>query len=194
MFNGKKLILASGSPRRSALLSEHGYDFEVIKSGAPEVMSQGMDPVHLTSDNASVKANYVANYNKSRLVLGADTIVILDGRILGKPENSTDAIEMLGKLSGRAHNVMTAVALVCMENDINEIFTVISTVRFDDIPKSWIIDYVKGGEPMDKAGAYAIQGGAGKWIEGFDGSKTNIIGLPMEALKEKLYEIGYITG
>ena len=187
----KKLILASSSPRRSSLLNEYGYQFEVIKSGALESMDKSIGAERLTRLNALAKANNVARWNRGRLVLSADTLVALGNDILGKPKDEDSAIEMLCRLSGRAHTVITAVALVCCTRAIKNVFSVKSKLKFADIQKSWIIEYVKAGEPMDKAGAYSIEGEVSQWVEEISGSKTNIIGLPMEVLAKELIGLGY---
>lgn len=193
------LILASASPRRRELLGEAGIEFEVIPAHVDESLRQGEAPLDYALRLAREKAGQVAAEHPCRWVLGADTIVVLlEGtgrdRIIGKPNSEGEAAEILQALSGRRHSVTTACALVkasvrgALPARI-ESFHVTSEVWFRPLREDEILAYIRTGEPMDKAGAYAIQGGAANFVEGFQGSWTNIVGLPMEALLVRLAEV-----
>jgi len=185
------LVLASSSPRRSMLLRKEGYAFETVKAFVSEVLPEGMPPEigvrHLAIRKAQAGLTRWLDLggNIQDVVLGADTMVVLDARILGKPATPAEAEEMLQRLSGRTHFVLTGVALISgsgkLEADVVE-----TVVRFRQLLTDEIKAYVVGGEPMDKAGAYGIQGEAGKFVTSFEGSLTNVIGLPMEYLLEHL--------
>ncbi|MDR3541795.1 MAG: Maf family protein [Desulfosporosinus sp.] len=185
------LVLASSSPRRAMLLRERGYAFETVMSSVSEVLSEGTTPEigvrQLAVRKAQAGLTHWLNLggNIRDVVLGADTMVVLGARILGKPTTSDEAEEMLRSLSGRTHVVLTGVALISgsgrLEADVVE-----TVVRFRQLLTDEIKAYVVGGEPMDKAGAYGIQGEAGKFVASFEGSLTNVIGLPMEYLMEHL--------
>jgi len=173
------------------LLREVGYPFETVKCSVSEVLSEGMPPKigvrHLAVRKAQAGlTNWLdLGGDIQDVVLGADTMVALGARILGKPTTPAEAEEMLQSLSGRTHVVLTGVALISgsgrLEADVVE-----TVVRFRQLLTEEIKAYVVGGEPMDKAGAYGIQGEAGKFVESFEGSLTNVIGLPMEYLMEHL--------
>lgn len=181
-----KLILASASPRRSELLDAGGYDFEVRLSKAEEI--QEGEPSHVVTVNARSKAQAVSALYPGRTVLGADTVVALDGVIYGKPADRADAFRMLRSLSGKTHIVCTG---VCVTDGIRcDIRSDISYVTFRPLTDREIDDYIETGEPMDKAGAYAIQGGAGKFVSELKGSMSNVIGLPMETAGEMLADFG----
>ena len=185
------LVLASSSPRRAMLLREEGYAFETVISSVSEVLAEGTMPEIGVRQLAVRKAQAGLTHwldlggNIQDVVLGADTMVVLGARILGKPTTPAEAQEMLQSLSGRAHVVLTGVALISgsgrLEADVVE-----TVVRFRKLDTDEIKAYVVGGEPMDKAGAYGIQGEAGKFVTSFEGSLTNVIGLPMEYIVEHL--------
>ena len=185
------LILASSSPRRSMLLRKEGYAFETVKASVSEVLPEGMPPEigvrHLAIRKAQAGLTHWLDLggNVQDVVLGADTMVVLDARILGKPATPVEAEEMLQRLSGRTHVVLTGVALISGSGRL-EANVVETIVRFRQLLTDEIKAYVVGGEPMDKAGAYGIQGEAGKFVTSFEGSLTNVIGLPMEYLLEHL--------
>ncbi len=180
------LILASASPRRRELLSEAGIPFEIIPAQVDETPVEGETPLEYASRVAREKATVISLLHPDKWVLGADTVVIVDNMILGKPYTQEEAIGMLRLLSGRQHEVLTAVALVCstLDSPTMEVaeFHVASQVIFRDLNEKEIQDYVETNEPMDKAGAYAIQGGAAGFVERYVGSWSNIVGLPMEEL------------
>jgi septum formation protein len=174
------------------LLREGGYAFETVQASVSEVLPEGMPPEigagHLAVRKAQAGLSQWLDRggNLQDVVLGADTMVVLDGTcILGKPSTPAEAEEMLQKLSGRTHAVLTGVALVSGLGRL-EVDVVKTVVRFRQLLIGEIKAYVLGGEPMDKAGAYGIQGEAGKFVESFEGSLTNVIGLPMEYLLEHL--------
>ncbi len=169
-------ILASASPRRRELLEGMGCEFRVRVSDAEEV-SEGISPEETALQNARNKALAVAELCPELPVLGADTVVALDSRIFGKPKDRKDAEEMLRQLSGRAHHVITGIAFVRRGEIIAE--PEVTEVRFGPMTEQEIVSYVRTGEPMDKAGAYAIQGRAEAWIQGISGSWSNVVGLPL---------------
>jgi len=174
------IILASASPRRKELLKQIGCSFKVEVSQAEEIMSGDMAPVELVQDNARSKALAVWRNNPQQAVLGADTVVVVDGEIFGKPHDEAEAASYLRRLSGRAHQVITGVALCQKEQVLTE--AVVTEVVFAAVSDSEIREYIATGEPMDKAGAYAIQGRAAAFIEGIRGSFSNVVGLPLRAV------------
>ncbi|MCG3197788.1 MAG: Septum formation protein Maf [bacterium] len=192
-------ILASASPRRRELLREAGIAFEGIPARVDESLSQGEAPLDYALRLAKEKAWQVAELHPGRWVLGADTIVVLTQdngieRILGKPESKEEAARILSALSGKRHWVTTACALVMTQGESPhpvriETFHVTSEVWFRKLSEAEIWAYVRTGEPMDKAGAYAIQGGAANFVEKFHGSWSNIVGLPMEELQAHLARV-----
>ncbi|MDA8229690.1 MAG: Maf family protein [Desulfitobacterium hafniense] len=185
------LVLASSSPRRSMLLDEWGYTFEIIMASVDEELPEEISPERAVRELAMKKA--LAGLNKrleaggseDDVILGADTVVVLDGRILGKPSGPQEARAMLEGLSGRNHEVWTGVALVSPSSG-SETTGICTMVNFRELLPGEIESYVLTGEPLDKAGAYGIQGGAAKFVSSVDGSYTNVIGLPMEYLSERL--------
>ncbi|MDR3599994.1 MAG: Maf family protein [Desulfosporosinus sp.] len=185
------LVLASSSPRRAMLLRKGGYAFETVKVSVSEVLLDEMPPDsgvrHLAIRKAQAGLAHWLDLggNLQDVVLGADTMVVLDARVLGKPTTPVEAEEMLQSLSGRTHIVLTGVALISGAGRL-EANVVKTVVRFRQLLTDEIKAYVVSGEPMDKAGAYGIQGEAGKFVASFAGSLTNVIGLPMEYLLEHL--------
>jgi septum formation protein len=192
----RKLILASGSPRRRELLSLAGYQFEVQPSSIPELRQPGEDAVRFATRLAREKAEEVfarravsSAAAEPATVLGADTVVVCDGEVMGKPSDPTDAARMLFLLSGRTHHVITGVAVVWSEHPVPalEVAAELTQVTMLTLSREEIQAYVAGGEPMDKAGAYAIQGYAGRWIPRISGCYFNVVGLPL-ALVASLLE------
>jgi septum formation protein len=185
------LVLASASPRRRELLTQAGFVFSVHPAHIPEDPLADEDPIAYVTRLAREKAEAVyrelsgaaresakkALDGQSFVVLGADTTVTLDGHILGKPEDAADAARMLRMLSGRTHRVITGVAVVTAERV--EVAAEVTAVRFLTLSEHEVAAYVAGGEPMDKAGAYAIQGQAAKWIPRVEGCYFNVVGLPL---------------
>lgn len=183
------LILASASPRRRELLAQCGIEFEVISADDPEPLREAAeDCLAFVRRAAEAKASQVARRHPRRLVLGADTIVVVDDEVLGKPADAQDAAAMLRRLSGREHCVHTGVALLSAAGDEIDIDsrTATSRVTFRLLSDAEIQAYVATGEPMDKAGAYGIQGLGGRLVARFQGSFTNIVGLPMELVRQML--------
>ena len=186
-----RLILASASPRRKELLGLLGVPFEVV----PSAYEERLPAIHpevdrLAAHLAGEKARDVAARHPGRLVLGADTIVTLDGRVYGKPAGSTDAARMLRELSGRTHQVVTGVALLGRRDGEPVIFAESTDVTFRDLDEREIATYVATEEPMDKAGAYAIQGIGAMLIEGIRGDYTNVVGLPVPRVVRLLLDAG----
>lgn len=185
----RSFILASGSPRRKQLLKKIVPDFKVISSDTQELKSHSGGPLTLVQENAKKKAISVAAKNPSCWVLGADTLVFYQKKILGKPKDLDEAVEMLSFLSGKTHEVATGVSLQCNEINIAKTFSETSSVTFKPISKNEIRLYFKEVNPLDKAGAYAIQTNADMIIDRFMGSYFNVVGLPLESLGEILKEL-----
>ena len=185
----RPLILASCSPRRKELLSQIISGFEVVPSDAEELKVHEDGPVKLVETNAKLKADSVASQNKGHWVLGADTLVFYNDKILGKPRDIDEAVEMLLFLSGKSHKVATGVSLQCMELEFEKTFSETTRVQFKQIDKSSILDYFSHVDPLDKAGAYAIQTFSDLIIEGFEGSYSNVVGLPLEKLEKALSQL-----
>jgi septum formation protein len=178
------LVLASSSPRRRELLSILGVPFTVQSADIDESTRAGESPSQYASRLAREKAQAVAVDRSADMVLGADTIVILGNEVLGKPRDGEDASRMLQALSGKVHQVTTAVCLAMNGHCHEHVET--TGVFMREIPEAEIRDYIATGEPMDKAGAYAIQGGAAKWIYRIEGDYFNVVGLPLAAVWELL--------
>jgi septum formation protein len=182
------LILASNSPRRRALLAEAGYEFEVIVPAVSEVAWAYLSLRELTIANATRKGLAVSHVHPRRIVLAADTLVALEGEVIGKPRDLNHARVILRRLSGRTHRVCTGVCIVGLQKKIS--FAEISEVRFYQLNESAIANYFRVVNPIDKAGAYAAQGTGQSIIESVEGSFTNVIGLPMERTTEVLAQFG----
>lgn len=179
-----ELILASASPRRRELLAGLGVDFHAAAADIDETPMPGEAADHYTRRMAREKAMAVRQNSSNAWVIGADTTVVVDGTILGKPADSADARRMLKMLSGRWHEAMSAVTLA--GEDFDATLLNVTRVRFADLPAAWIEGYIAGGEPMDKAGAYGIQGRAAIWIPELEGSYTGVMGLPLFETAELL--------
>lgn len=187
---GRCVVLASGSPRRRELLSTLLNEFGIQVSGAPEQVDPSHSPAENVLEIARSKAEAVVPKAGRCLVLSADTDVVLDGEILGKPLDGADAEEMLRRLSGREHEVLTAVVLIDPVNARLWETVVSSRVRIRDLSNAEIQRYVATGEPLDKAGGYAIQGEAASMVEEVDGCFTNVVGLPICATRDLLNSAG----
>lgn len=183
------LVLASQSPRRIELMRNAGYVFEVLAVDAEEVHDASLTPEELTIENARRKAAAAAALRPDALVIGADTLVYVDGQPLGKPRDMRDAASMLQRLSGRTHEVCTGVALAQRGGASLRTFAVISAVTFKRLSDESIEAYYRHVNPLDKAGGYAIQERSELIIDHTDGSWSNIVGLPMERLKEELNSV-----
>jgi septum formation protein len=183
------LVLASASPRRRELLTQAGYTFRVHPAHIPEDPIAGEDPIayvtRLAAEKAQAVYELISGSEPEVMVLGADTTVTLDNHILGKPEDAADAARMLRLLSGRTHRVITGVSLVSAAGV--QTAAEVTAVQFHSLSEGEIQAYIAVGEPMDKAGAYAIQGFAARWIPRIEGCYFNVVGLPI-ALVSTLLE------
>jgi septum formation protein len=187
-----KLILASASPRRAEILRDAGIAFNVLSSAVDETGMPGEAPQDLVQRLAAAKADLVAaRAIGPAIVIAADTIVALENLILGKPRTSEDARQMLERLSGRTHSVYTGVALIRLPDAERLEFTEVTHVHFKSLSAEEIANYLSSGESFDKAGAYAIQGRAGRFIPRIDGCYFNIVGLPLSRLCKELSELGW---
>ncbi len=182
----KKIILASASPRRRELLGIAGVQFEVITKDVDESVPEGIEPHEAAVMTAKKKALAVAEEYSDSVVIGADTIVVANGKILGKPKDEKDAFNMLKMLSGIEHQVITGVCIVC-KNKIKT-FEKTSSVRFYGLSDKEIEAYIQTGEPMDKAGSYGIQGKGSLLVESISGDYFNIVGLPVASTVRALKE------
>jgi len=191
------IVLASASPRRQELLRNAGIPFTVCPANIPEIPSAGESPRDCAERLAREKARAVLLQQPRKFVLGADTIVVVDGEILGKPRDEADAMRMLRLLSGRTHQVITGVCLVGpsletgnqkLETGFEDTRSETTLVTMTALTDDDIHSYVATGEPMDKAGAYAIQGMASRWIPRIDGDYFNVVGLPVALVHRMLQE------
>lgn len=187
-----RIILASASPRRKEILSTIFPKFDIICSEADE-SAEVEAPAQLVEELARLKAESVfARLGRpaEALVIGSDTVVAAEGEILGKPTDKADAQRMISMLSGRSHSVFTGVCLI--SEQLTEVFHEETRVHFRKLDDAEIEAYISTDEPYDKAGAYAIQGAAGAFVESIDGSFTNVMGLPAEGLKHRLIQLKII--
>lgn len=182
-----RVVLASASPRRRELLAQIGVGVEVRPADVDETPHPDEDPADLVSRLATMKAD-AALAASDEVVIAADTVVCVDGQTLGKPVDDADAVAVLRKLSGRSHEVTTGVAVQTGDRSATAVER--TEVRFRAISDAEIIEYVATGEPMDKAGAYAIQGYANVFVTGMVGSDTNVIGLPLATTAALLGQVG----
>ena len=180
------LILASASPRRAELLRQLKLDFQVVPSEAAELLDENWSPFEICQLNAHRKARAVAKKHPDALVLGADTLVFLDGEILGKPAKAADAERMLAQLQGRTHQVVTGVCLVHLRVHRERVFAVSTEVTFHPLDAGQIRDYLAKVNPLDKAGGYAIQEHGDLIISEISGSYSNVVGLPLERLRGEM--------
>lgn len=188
---GGRLVLASASPRREELLRELGVPFTVVPSGLPEDLPPGPAEGSVQA-LALAKARAVARRIGTGVVLAADTVVVLSGTVFGKPSDPEDARRMLRALSGRLHEVITGVALVEAPARREISTAVVTRVRMARYGEEEIEAYLATGEPLDKAGAYAIQGAGGRLVAHVDGCYTNVVGLPLSTTRRLLAEWGLI--
>ncbi len=180
------LILASASPRRAELLRQLGLEFQVVPSAAAEPQPEHLTARELSQLNAYRKARAVAKHHLDALVLGADTIVCLGPRLYGKPRDLADAARMLGELQGRTHQVVTGVCLVHLRAHRQRLFAETTDVTFRPLNAAGIARYLQQVNPLDKAGAYAIQEHGELIVREISGSLTNVVGLPVERLQAEL--------
>jgi septum formation protein len=186
MMNLPPLILASASPRRSALLAQLGLEFRVVASALPEVHHHEFTAREIAGLNAYRKARVVAKKFPDALVLGADTLVYLDTELFGKPSSREDAHRMLERLQGRTHEVVTAICLIHLRDHRQRTFAETTAVTFRPLEAVDIRRYFDRVDPLDKAGAYAIQESGDLIVERISGSYSNVVGLPLERLREEL--------
>jgi septum formation protein len=187
-----KLILASASVRRAEILHDAGFSFTVLSSAVDETPYPGETPHDLVQRLAAAKAELVAARAVGpAIVIGADTIVTLEGHIFGKPRSTDDARHMLEKLSAHTHAVVTGVALIRLPDAERLTFVESTLVHFAALSANEISRYLATGEPHDKAGAYAIQGRAGRYIPRIEGCYFNIVGLPLARLQQALASLGW---
>lgn len=182
------LILASASPRRAELLAQMGLSFRIVQSDVPEISHDQLTAREVAQVNAYRKARTVAKRHVDALVLGADTVVCAGQVLFGKPSDQAEALRMLEQLQGRTHQVITAVCLLYLREHRQRLFAETTDVTFKALGSSEIESYIARTNPLDKAGAYAIQEHGEMLIERVDGSHSNVIGLPVERLKEALEE------
>lgn len=186
----KPLILASKSPRRRELLEALGVEFDVCSSDAEELEGSEWDPKELVQKNADIKASDVASRFPDRWVLGSDTVVAADGRVYGKPKTMAGAERMLQNLQGRVHHVYTGVCLFHHLTEQRELWCEGTSVAFRSLNIAQIRDYLSRIDPLDKAGAYAIQEGGERIVSRIEGSLSNVVGLPLESLELVLARLG----
>jgi septum formation protein len=184
------LVLASGSPRRRQLLSEAGYEFEVVSAPVEELSHDWLSARELTIWNAARKTAAACKMAPNAVLLAADTLVAVDGEVLGKPADFEHAVEILRRLSGRVHEVWTAVRIVDPARRRSQSFHEMSRVHFRSLDDRVIRDYLAKIDPLDKAGAYAAQGDGQDIIQKIEGSYTNVVGLPMEKTSRALALFG----
>lgn len=193
VMSEKRLILGSGSPRRRELLEEMGYVFEVVTTDVEEVHDAGMGLAELCELNAALKARAVTGLvGGDAVVLGGDTLVSLDGEALGKPKSEEEAVGMLRRLSGRAHEVCTGMCLV--GDGREERFHVVTEVVFKELDDGLIREYMGRVDVMDKAGSYAVQECGEMIVEEVRGDFSNVVGLPQEELRKRLEGFGLQAG
>ncbi len=185
-----KLILASASPRRRELLAGVGLTFEVIPSAVEEIRESGETVSEYVSRLSLEKAREVARRHANAWIIGADTVVHIDGVILEKPRDEAEAREMLERISGREHTVYSGLTLYRDDPRYSQTATVQTRVRMISLEPGQIAWYVQTGEPLDKAGAYAVQGVGGMFIETIDGNYTNVVGLPLSTLLVMMQRAG----
>ena len=181
----ERIVLASASPRRAELLRAAGIDFEVQTADVDEAIARGESPNEYVSRLAEAKARLVYERDVRRIVLAADTAVVVDADVLGKPLDENDASRMLRRLSGRTHEVLTAIS-VFHPGQIVDTRVDTTAVEFAPLSDADIDWYVSSGEPMDKAGAYAVQGLASRFVTRIEGSYSNVVGLPVALVYQML--------
>ena len=184
-----RIILASGSPRRKEILHNLSVEFEVITADTDETCGES-DPGRYSEQLAVRKGRAVSDLvnDKDALIISADTVVYIDGKILGKPTDEADAKRILSELSGRTHTVATGLSLIMGDKAVSDFEE--TDVKFAEMPKEFIRQYINSGEPMDKAGAYGIQGRASLWIVGINGDYFNVVGFPVRLFCKLLLKLG----
>lgn len=180
-----RLVLASASPRRKSLFSMLGVPFDVITSDVEETSVQAEDPLDYVREVALLKTKDVKRKNDDRTVIGADTVVVFENTLLHKPKTREEAIHHLERLSNNRHQVMTAVAIMTKDGEV-ESFVEVTDVYFRKLSRQLIEKYVDSNDPFDKAGGYGIQSGGALFIDRIEGDYNNVVGLPLASLFEKL--------
>jgi septum formation protein len=187
----RRFVLGSSSPRRRELLRAAGFSFEIAEPGVDERALAGEGPGTQASRLALEKARAVAlRFPTEACVLAADTLVVVDEDVLGKPRDADEAVEMMLRIQGRAHRVLTGFALIVRGLDFEDCDVIESAVRMHPVDRASARAYADSGEPLDKAGAYAAQGEGGRFVAEIHGSRSNVIGLPMEAIVPRLANVG----
>ena len=184
------IILASSSPRRKELLSQAGVAFTIVVSGCDETPMPGESATEMVERLAVVKAAAVANQYRDAYVIGADTTVCIDGEVLGKPESFDDACSMLQKIQGRTHDVLGGISIINRSQGLEIKWSHATKVTMAKMSEDVIARYVRSGEPMDKAGSYAIQGLGLQFVDTVEGSYSNVVGLNISALMVELVRLG----
>lgn len=184
-----KIILASASPRRKELLEQIGVTFEIVKANGEEIITSSI-PTEVVKELSIQKAKEVAGRCNGTVIIGADTVVAVDNQILGKPKNPADAMRMLQLLQGREHQVITGVAVLLLESEKMISFAQTTKVRVFPMSNVQIEQYIASGEPMDKAGAYGIQGRFAAYVLGIEGDYNNVVGLPVGRLYQEVLAAG----
>ena len=187
------IILASASPRRKEILENTNVKFKIMASSIEELRLEGESPCQMVMRLAFEKGIDIASRQKSDLVISADTIVVLDNTVLGKPKDEIEARKMITSLSGRTHQVITGISLINLDNNKKIIDYVISNVKFKNLSEEDINDYIRTKESLDKAGAYGIQGYGALLVEEIQGDYFNIVGLPISKLSDLLKDNFDIT-
>lgn len=185
----EKIILASGSPRRRELLEQIGVKFEIITANGEEVITAS-DPKEVVKELSMQKAREVADRCDGTLIIGADTVVAANGKILGKPRDKEDAVNMLRLIQGNSHEVLTGVTVLMPRTGREICFAEVTKVHVYPMSEAQIEAYVESGEPMDKAGAYGIQGAFAAYVRGIEGDYNNVVGLPVGRLYQEMLKEG----
>lgn len=188
-----EIVLASVSPRRKKLLEQIGFHVQVVPSHLPEQRPEGDDYTIYVRESATGKCHHVAKEFPERLVLGADTLVVCDGDALGKPVDAGQAGEMLRRLSGCWHQVITGFCIVLLNNHIEIIDHVVTDVRFFELSDIDIEGYIRSGEPFDKAGGYGIQGLGARFVQEVRGCYFNVVGLPLGAIWQAIKSLREVS-
>ncbi len=184
-----KIILASASPRRKELLKQIGVTFEIVKAEGEEVITSSI-PTEVVKELSIQKAREVAKRCEGTVIIGADTVVAAGGQILGKPKDPADAMRMLELLQGKEHQVITGVAVLLTESGKVISFVETTTVHVFPMTRTQMEQYIASGEPMDKAGAYGIQGRFAAYVSGIEGDYNNVVGLPVGRLYQEVLAAG----
>lgn len=192
----KDIILASTSKRREDIFKKYNFKFEIKASNIEEIIDIRDNPKELVMSLAFRKAYNIAKDNKESIVIGADTVVYYDGRILSKPKDKEDALKMLSSLSGKTHEVITGICIINLEENLKIVDFEKTKVKFRDLDKDMIETYISTGEPLDKAGSYGIQDIGALFVESIEGSYLNVVGLPLvklDKILEKFFDMSIIN-